>query len=119
MLFRSEEGKTVCELRLYLGTNALGYSFYYPCVCYGCVFADVLFGCTVYVGVQRICVWRVEGLVVGPGLGAWGPRPAGGCRWELPVVLCSGGIYVPPLPAFPLRCCVVPAGERQPQHEVI
>ena len=64
----SEEGKTVCELRLYLGTNALGYSFYYPCVCYGCVFADVLFGCTVYVGVQRICVQGVGGRA---GSGSW------------------------------------------------
>ena len=30
----SEEGKNACELHLCLGMNALGYSFYFPCVCY-------------------------------------------------------------------------------------
>ena len=46
----------------------------------------VLFMCTVCVGAQHICVWGVGGgLVVGHGLGAWGQRWAGRCRWELPV----------------------------------
>lgn len=36
------EGKNVCELRPYLRTNALGYSFYCPCVCYACVCARLL-----------------------------------------------------------------------------
>ena len=59
----------------------------------------------------------------GAGSGSWagGLGRDAGRRVQVgaPRVLCSGGVYVPPLPAFPLGCSAVRAGGRQPRHEVI
>ena len=50
------------------------------------VCGHVLYVCTVLCRCAVAYVCRGCGeLVVGHGLGAWGPRWAGGRRWELPV----------------------------------
>ena len=61
----------------------------------------VLFVCTVWVHSSYVCGMGVYVCVVmGHGVGAWGPRWAGRHRWELPQVLCSDGVYAPQLPSF-------------------
>ena len=66
------------------------------CVAWECVCVCVLCVCACWwtravcvhgVDAQRIYVWRGSVcvcVVMGHGVGAWGPRWAGGCRWELP-----------------------------------
>ena len=57
------------------------------CVLWVCVhlLADTCCVCARCRCIALMCAaWECVCVVMGHGLGAWGPRWAGGCRWELP-----------------------------------